>query len=123
MASSDLIDKSGGRPSLRLPAVVSLILGSSVYGYMNGAAAVIDVLLGGLADFLAGSGTWLGRVISGLFGIPSGVMGAAFRANAAWLASLGAWGLPVAVVEVAAILIVLLVVIRFVLSSIGGTLS
>jgi hypothetical protein len=123
MSSNDLIDTSGGRPSLRLGAVVSLLIGSGAYGYVNGSAKVIDVLLGGVGDFLDGSGRWLGRVVGGLFGIPSGVIDGAFRANAAWLASLGVWGLPAAVVEVAAILLILLVVLRFVISNIGGTLS
>lgn len=120
MASSDLIDTSGGRPSLRLPAVVSLILGSAVWGYVNGAAEVIEVLLGGTADFIAGIGLWIGRVVVGLFAVPGGVIGSAFRANTAWLASLGVWGLPVAVVEVAAIVFVLLVVIENVTTSLGG---
>jgi hypothetical protein len=120
MSSSDLIDTSGPRPSLRLPAVISLILGSAAWGYVTGAAEVIEVLLGGFADFLAGTGLWLGRVVGGLFAVPGGVIGAAYRANTAWLASLGVWGLPVAIVEVAAIVFVLLVVIENVTTSLGG---
>lgn len=107
------VDTSGDLPSLRAGALASTLVGTVVYGWLYGFIGFFDTILGGLASIPERLGRFATDATAGVFGMFAAPVAAAWESNAAWIGTLGVFGIVVAILEVAVVIwIVLLVVER-----------
>lgn len=105
--SSMGVDTSGSMPSLRPRELLGSILAIIWWGWESGLLIVIDGVGDGVTGGLARLEAWISGSLLGELFAPTDALSSAFATNAAFIREIGIWGLPVAVIEVVAVIILL----------------